>query len=177
MTKTIINLSNIIDSINEHIGKAVSWLTLFMVLIMFAIVLMRYAFNEGSIAIQESVMYMHAVVFMLGAAFTLKRDGHVRVDIFYNKMSERKKSIVNFLGNLFLLFPVCIFILWSSWDYVLEAWRIKESSREAGGLPWTYILKTSILCMAILLILQALADTLRNVLGIINNPNTKTLDN
>jgi len=166
-----------IDSINEYIGKAVSWLTLLMVLIMFAIVLMRYAFNEGSIAIQESVMYMHAMVFMLGAAFTLKRDGHVRVDIFYNKMSERKRSIVNFLGNLFLLLPVCIFIFWSSWDYVLEAWRIKETSREAGGLPWTYILKTSILCMATLLILQAFADTLRNLLGIIKKLPNEALDN
>lgn len=167
MKNIIIGTSNVIDSLNEFIGKAVSWLTLLMVLIMFAIVLMRYAFNEGSIAIQESIMYMHALVFMLGAAFTLKRDGHVRVDIFYNKMSDRKKSIVNLLGNLFLLLPVCIFIFWSSWDYVAEAWRIKETSREAGGLPWTYILKTSILIMAILLILQALADMLRNFLKII----------
>jgi len=176
MKKILISTSNFIDQTNEHIGKAVSWLTLFMVLIMFAIVLMRYAFNEGSIAIQESVMYMHAMVFMLGAAFTLKRNGHVRVDIFYNKMSERKKSLVNFLGNLFLLFPVCIFIFWSSWEYVLEAWRIKEASREAGGLPWTYILKTSILCMATLLILQAFADILRNLMGLFDNPTHKALD-
>jgi TRAP-type mannitol/chloroaromatic compound transport system permease small subunit len=159
-------IANVIDLINEHIGKAVSWLTFFMVLVMFAIVVMRYVLNEGSIALQESVTYMHALVFMLGAAFTLKRDGHVRVDIFYHKMSYRKKSLVNFLGNLFLLLPVCIFIFWSSWEYVTEAWRIKETSREAGGLPWTYILKTTILIMAALLILQAFADILKNLLGL-----------
>jgi len=177
MKRILTNTSNFIDLINEHIGKAVSWLTLFMVIIMFGIVLMRYALNEGSIAIQESVMYMHAIVFMLGAAFTLKRDGHVRVDIFYHKMSTRKRAIVNFLGNLFLLLPVCIFIFWSSWEYVLEAWRIGETSREAGGLPWTYILKSTILFMAILLILQAIADMLRNLLEIMSKTSDKALEN
>ena len=139
-----------------------------MVLVMFSVVILRYIFNEGSIALQESVTYMHAVVFMLGAAYTLKNDGHVRVDIFYSKMSDRNKAIVNFSGNLLLLLPVCIFIVWSSWDYVTESWRLKESSREAGGLPWIYLLKTSILIMAFLLILQALAGMMRNITHIIN---------
>ena len=176
MTK-IINTAHFIDSINEHIGKAISWLTLIMVLVMFGIVVMRYVFNEGSIAVQESVMYMHALVFMLGAAFTLKRDGHVRVDIFYNKMSKRSKSLVNLIGNLLLLLPVCIFIFWSSWDYVTEAWRIKESSREAGGLPWIYLLKTSILIMAALLILQAIANMLRDASNIISKAPEETIEN
>lgn len=113
-------------------------------------------------------MYMHALVFMLGAAYTLKHDKHVRVDIFYNKMSIRKKSLVNLLGNIVLLLPVCIFIFWSSWDYIIEAWRIKETSREAGGLPWTYLLKSSILIMSALLILQAIANMLRNILTLLN---------
>ena len=177
MTKIISNAINFIDSINEHIGKTISWLTLFMVLVMFGIVVMRYVFNEGSIAVQESVMYMHALVFMLGAAFTLKRDGHVRVDIFYNRMSNRGKSLVNLLGNLLLLLPVCIFIFWSSWDYVIEAWRIKESSREAGGLPWIYLLKTSILIMATLLILQAFANMLRDISSIINKTPKEAIEN
>ena len=176
MIKIFTHISNIIDFINEQTGRAISWFTLIMVLVMFSIVVMRYLFNEGSIAAQESVMYMHALVFMLGAAFTLKRDGHVRVDIFYSKMSNRGKSIVNFLGNLFLLIPVCTFIFWSSWDYVMEAWRIKESSREAGGLPWTYLLKISILIMAALLIMQAIADMLRNLLNIFSNPSTETIE-
>ena len=172
MIKLITQIANGIDQINDTIGKAVSWLTLFMVLVTFAIVVMRYVFNEGSIAAQESVMYMHALVFMLGAAFTLKQNGHVRVDIFYNKMSARKKSIVDFLGYLLLLLPVCIFIFWSSWDYVTESWRIKESSREAGGLAWVYILKTSILIMAALLILQAIAEMLRHLMTIFSkSPN------
>ena len=164
MTKLLTLFANTMDFINESIGKTVSWLTLFMVLIMFSIVVMRYLFNEGSIAVQESVMYMHAVVFMLGAAFTLKRDGHVRVDIFYGKMSDKGKASVNFFGNLLFLLPVCIFIFWSSWEYVTESWRIQESSREAGGLAWVYFLKTCILIMPVLLIMQALADMSRNVL-------------
>lgn len=170
MSKLLSRFACSIDYINESIGKTVSWLTLFMVLIMFGIVVMRYVFNEGSIAFQESVMYMHAIVFMLGAAFTLKNDGHVRVDIFYNKMSPRGKATVNFLGNLFFLLPLCIFILWSSWEYVLSSWRIQESSREAGGLAWVYLLKTSILIMAVLLILQALADMSRNILTFTTQP-------
>jgi len=171
MTKSLLFFANSIDHMNDAIGKTVAWLTLFMVLVMFGIVVMRYLFNEGSIAIQESVMYMHALVFMLGAAYTLKHDGHVRVDIFYNKMSLRHKSIVNFLGHTLLLLPVCIFILWSSWEYVTESWRIKETSREAGGLPWTYLLKTSILIMAVLLILQSLAEMSRNLLNIFAKKN------
>lgn len=177
MTKILINTANFIDASNEFIGKSISWFTLIMVLVMFGIVVMRYIFNEGSIAGQESVMYMHALVFMLGAAFTLKRDKHVRVDIFYSKMSKRNKALTNFLGNLLLLLPVCIFILWSSWDYVIEAWRIKESSREAGGLPWIYLLKTSIIMMSALLILQAFANMLRDLLDLITNSPEKVTDN
>jgi len=151
-----------ISQINEWIGKTIAWLTLGMVLVTFIIVVMRYVFNEGSIALQESVIYMHAIVFMLGAAYTLNHDGHVRVDIFYGKMSARKKALTNLFGNIFFLIPVCSFILWSSWEYVLDAWEIKESSREAGGLPWIYLLKTSIIFMGCLLIIQAIANILSN---------------
>jgi len=176
MKDRILTISRSIDWLNESIGKSISWLTLFMVLVMFSIVILRYILNEGSIALQESVSYMHAVVFMLGAAYTLKNDSHVRVDIFYSKMSDRTKAVVNFMGNLLLLLPVCIFIVWSSWDYVMESWRLKESSREAGGLPWIYLLKTSILIMALLLILQAIADMIRNFFNIINPTITTNSD-
>ncbi|HFE36864.1 MAG TPA: TRAP transporter small permease subunit [Gammaproteobacteria bacterium] len=177
MRKLTTHIILVIDLINDKIGKSISWLTLLMVLVTFGIVIMRYVFNEGSIAIQESVMYMHALVFMLGAAYTLKQDGHVRVDIFYNKMSPRKKSVVNFFGYLLLLLPVCVFIFWSSWEYVTDAWRVKESSREAGGLPWVYMLKASILAMAALLILQAVAEMLRNLLTIFGTSSHPPLEN
>ena len=156
-------ISHGISQINEWIGRSIAWLTLFMVLITFLIVVMRYVFNEGSIALQESVIYMHAVVFMLGAAYTMNADGHVRVDIFYSKMSERKKALVNLFGNLVFLIPVCGFILWSSWEYVFDSWELKEGSREAGGLPWVYLLKTTIIAMACLLIIQAIANILSNI--------------
>ena len=157
-----------IDRFNRIIGHSVAWLTLFMVLVTFIIVVLRYVFNIGSIAAQESVLYMHTLVFMLGAAVTMQNNEHVRVDIFYRKMSDRAKAIVNLGGILFLLLPLCGFIAWSSWEYVTEAWRLKESSREAGGLPWVYLLKTTIIIMAVLLILQAISDFIKNLLILFN---------
>ena len=145
-----------------------------MVLVTFFIVVMRYVFNEGSIALQESVVYMHALVFMLGAAYTLQKNEHVRVDIFYRKMSPRIKALINILGILILLLPVCGFIFWSSWEYVLDAWELKEGSREAGGLPWLYLLKSSILIMSALLILQGIAELLKNLLRIIQSDPVET---
>lgn len=158
-----INLvSAIIDRINSTIGKAVSWLVLLMVITTFTIVVMRYLFNTGSILAQESVVYMHAILFMLAAAVTLKNDAHVRVDIFYGKMSDRKRAAVNFLGNLFMLLPVCGFIIWSSWEYVIDAWDVKEGSREAGGLPWLYLLKTIIPIFTIMLVLQGISEIVKS---------------
>ncbi len=168
-------ISRNIDKLNRVIGNSIAWLTVLMVLVTFLIVVMRYAFNEGSIALQESVVYMHALVFMLAAAITMQKDEHVRVDIFYRDMSIRKKAIVNVLGTLLLLLPVCGFIAWSSWDYVLQSWQLKESSREAGGLEWLYVLKTSIILMAVLLILQAISELIKNT-RLIFNPNTPTSD-
>jgi len=158
----MLRFSNAIALINEWIGRAISWLTVVMVLVTFSIVVLRYVFNTGWIAMQESVIYMHALVFMLGAAYTLNKDGHVRVDIFYSKMSANKKAVVDILGNILFLIPVCIFIYWSSWEYVTDSWELKESSREAGGLPWIYLLKITILLMPALLIIQAIANMARD---------------
>lgn len=153
-----------IDKMNEWIGRTVSWLTLAMVLVTFAIVIFRYAFNVGWIAMQESVAYMHTLVFMLGAAYTLKLDGHVRVDIIYQRFSVKGRAWIDLFGTLFLLLPVAGFILWSSWEYVSESWEIRESSRNSGGLPGVYLLKTSILTMAILLILQGISLALSSLM-------------
>lgn len=159
-----------VDGLMEGIGRLVSWLTLGMVLVTFAVVVLRYAFNLGWIAMQESITYLHAAVFMLGAAFTLRHDGHVRVDILYSKLSQRNQALIDLLGVLFLLLPVCLFILWSSWDYVLESWRLREGSRETGGLPGLFLLKTLIPLMAGLLLLQGLASGLRCLLVLGGNP-------
>jgi len=159
-------LINGIEAINEFTGRLVSWLALLMVLTTFAVVILRYLFDTGWIAMQESITYMHALLFLVGAAYTLKHQGHVRVDIFFGKFSERGKAWVDLLGTLFLLIPVCGFILFVSWDYVAVSWSMMESSQEAGGLGGVYLLKSMILVMATLLLLQGVAMVLRSLLVI-----------
>jgi len=158
-----------LENINELVGRLIAWLTLLIVLVTFLVVILRYGFNFGSIALQESTSYFHAFVFMLGAAYTLKHDGHVRVDIFYRKMTKTKKAWVDLLGTLFLLFPVCLFIFIASCDYVFVSWGLLEESGEAGGLAYVYILKTALLIMPLLLMIQGSAIVLRNLITIRDN--------
>lgn len=153
-----------IDAITELLGKMVAWLTLLMVLLTFSIVVLRYGFNLGWIGMQESVLYFHGLVFMLGAAYTLKHEGHVRVDIFYQKYTLKQKALLNLFGSVMLLLPVCIFIFFISLNYVMSSWQIMESSPEAGGLPLVYLNKTLILLLAITLTLQGIAEITRNLL-------------
>lgn len=152
-----------LEKISVWVGQTVSWLCLLLVLLTFAIVVLRYVFGMGWIALQESVIYLYALIFLLGIPYTLKHDGHVRVDIFYSSMSERSKAWVNVLGVIFLLIPVTIFIAWSSWDYVLASWQMHEESGEAGGLPGVYLLKTTILIMTVLLLVQGLSQLFMNL--------------
>ena len=149
----------VVERINRFItatGKLCSWLNLAVVILIFVIVVFRYVFNVGWIWLQEGVTYMHATVFMLGAAWTLSLDGHVRVDIFYRDMDARRKALVNVIGTLVLLLPLCLFCLWISFDYVLVSWQLLEISREAGGMPGVFLFKTLIPLMALLLLLQGL---------------------
>lgn len=138
-----------------------AWLTLAMVLVTFAIVVLRHAFNLGWVAMQETVTWMHGIVFMLGAAYALRHEAHVRVDVFYRGFSERRRACADLFGTVFLLAPLAAFILWSSWDYVADSWSIRERSREAGGLPGLFLLKTVIPLTAILLFIQAVAVVCR----------------
>lgn len=165
--KTINPLATVVkglDAFSEWTGRTVAWLTLLMVLVTFIVVVMRYVFNIGNIPMQESIIYMHSFVFLLAAGYTLKHDGHVRVDIFYRPMTERGKSIINIIGILLLLLPVSIFILWISWDYVAFSWATLEGSQEAGGIEALFILKTSLILMPTLMILQGIAELLRSIL-------------
>jgi len=152
-----------LENINEWGGRLVSWLTLILVLVTFAVVVLRYGFNLGWIAMQESITYMHALIFLVGIPYTLKHDAHVRVDIFYNKMSERNKAWVNLAGILILLIPVLGFIFYTSWDYVTASWQMLEESGEPGGLPFVYLLKSTILLMTLLLLIQAVSYIARNI--------------
>ena len=160
----LLGLAGRIDAVVRLIGEWATWLSLAMVLVTFAVVVLRYAFDIGSIALQESVTYMHSVLFMLGIAYTLGRNGHVRVDILYERLSRRARARVDLIGTLLLLIPVCVLIIWLGWAYVAESWRVQEASRETGGLPAVYLLKTLILIMPILLLAQGLSNALRNLL-------------
>ncbi len=146
-------------------GQALAWLTLAMVVVTFVIVLLRYVFDAGLIWMQESVVWMHAVVFMLGAAYTLERDEHVRVDIFYRGMSVRQRAWVDLLGVLVFLLPLCVFLAMKSWDFIAVSWSLHESSRESGGLPYPMVplLKSVLLLMPITLGLQGIALLLQSV--------------
>jgi TRAP-type mannitol/chloroaromatic compound transport system permease small subunit len=163
-------LADRLDQVAERTGRLIAWLTLATVLTAVSVVILRYLFSSGSIALQEAVSYLHAAVFMLAAAYTLKHDGHVRVDIIYQKLSARGRAWVDLLGTLLLLFPVCLFMLYSSLDYVAAAWAIQEGSREAGGLDGVYLLKTAIPVSAVLLMLQGCALLLRNALVLLGDP-------
>lgn len=151
-------LAEQITAFNRRIGQWVATLTLAMALVYFGVVVMRYLFSLGSIALQESVTYMHAMVFMLAAAWTLSIDGHVRVDIFYSRWSARRKDWADLIGSLLLLLPVAIFLFAVSLSFVTESWRVQETSAQPGGLAYVYLLKTLILVMATQLVLQALAQ-------------------
>lgn len=160
MIRLLLRGAEAVTVCNERIGRAVSWLTLAMVLIYFGVVLLRYLFSSGSIALQESVTYLHAMVFMLAAAWTLTRDAHVRVDIFYARWSARSKDMADLAGSLLLLLPVAVFILLVSLEFVSESWRVRETSAQPGGLPYLYLLKALIPVMAAQLLLQALAQAI-----------------
>lgn len=158
------SLARGIDCFTEWTGKLVAWLTLAMMALTCLVVVMRYFLQSGSIALQESVTYLHALVFLLGAAFTLKRGGHVRVDIFYQHYSPRIKALVDALGGLLFLIPVCLLILLFCWEYVENSWAIREVSKEAKGLPWVYLLKTLLIVMPVTLLLQGIAELIKNLL-------------
>lgn len=143
-------------------GRGAAWLTLAVVVLTFCIVVLRYGFSQGWIALQESVTYLHAAVFMLAAAWTLQDEGHVRVDIFYRRGTPRYRALVDLAGTCLLLIPFCLFLLIIAWDYVAASWRLLEGSREAGGLPLVYLLKTLILLLPALLLLQSLPFVARN---------------
>ena len=152
-----------VDRLSDITGRLISYLTLFMVIVTCLVVTTRYVFNLGSTGLQEAVMYMHAVVFMLGIAFTLKEKAHVRVDVLYQRFSTRTRALVDLVGTLVFLLPVAMFIGVTSLDYVALAWSLKEASGQPGGLPAVFLLKTLIPLMAATLALQGLSEIVKNL--------------
>ncbi|WP_020406734.1 TRAP transporter small permease subunit [Hahella ganghwensis] len=167
MLQSLIGLTRLIDTFTEHTGRLVSWLNIGMVLGTVLVVVLRYVFNNSSIALQEGVIYLHGAIFLLGSAYTLKYNEHVRVDILYQRFSPRGKALVNLLGTLLLLLPTLGYIWVESWPYVQQSWQFKEVSQEAAGLPYVYVLKTLILGLVVVLGLQGIAEVLRSITTLI----------
>lgn len=149
------------ERISHACGRFAGWLAVACVLLVFGLVLVRYGLGLGSIAAQEAVLWLHAGVFLLGLSWTLARDGHVRVDLYRTRWSNRSQAWVDLVGLLALVVPFCLFTVWISAEYVGESWRIGESSREPGGLPALYLLKSLIPLSFGLLAVQALASAVR----------------
>ncbi len=152
-----------INNLNLKIGELFSWLLLCMVLLTCLIVILRYLFNIGFIWMQELVRFFYAAVFMLCAAYTLVENAHVRVDIFYSKMSEKNKNLVNILGSIFFLIPVCFITFFYSFSYVINSWMQLEGSLEERGLHAVFIMKTFIWLFSFMLFAQALSIILSNI--------------
>lgn len=156
-------IAAVLDAFARRTGRAVAWLTLAMVLGTLAVVVLRYGAGVGLIWLQESVTWMHALVFMLGSGYTLAADEHVRVDVFYRGFSPRTRAAVDLAGTLLFLLPFCAFLAWQSGPYVASSWQVAERSREAGGLPMLYLLKAVIPLMALVLVLAGISLALRSL--------------
>jgi len=160
----MIVLSDVFDSINRVTARVIRWLALAMVLVQFAIVVGRYVFGVNSIAVQESVLYMHATLFMLAAGYTLQVDKHVRVDVFYAKVSPEARRAIDIFGHLFLLLPSMLALLYWSWPSVRNSWKILEGPISVGGIEAVFLLKSLIPAFCILVIIQSLSQLARLVL-------------
>ncbi len=156
-------LANAIDRINDRLGRVVAWAGLVMVVTGVAVVLLRYGFDQGSAALQESMLWLNGILILLGAAYALRHDAHVRVDVWHRRLSMHGQAWVNLAGTLLLLWPFCAVLFWFCLDYVIASWKIHEGSQETGGLPGIFLLKTLLLIMPLLLALQGLAMALRSV--------------
>ena len=165
-----------VDGLNERVGRAIAWLTLAMVLITFAVVVLRYVYAIGWVWLQESYVWLHGVVFMVGAGYTLLHNGHVRVDVFYRPGGARYKAIIDLGGSLLLLMPLIVMVAFVSFDYVADSWARLEESREAGGLPGLFLLKSVLLLFCGLLGLQGLSLAARSLLVLRGHPEFVTAD-
>lgn len=155
-----------IDRLNGCIGRWVAWAALALVLIQALVVVLRYVFGLGFIWMQESVLYLHAALFMLGAGYCLWLDGHVRVDVLLERLSPSAKAWINLFTGLALVLPFVVVIGWYSWGYVSNAWAILEGSRETSGLPLTFLLKSLILAFCALLGLQGVSLSIRSAIAL-----------
>ncbi|SFF40416.1 TRAP transporter small permease subunit [Thermoflexibacter ruber] len=153
-----------IDALNERIGRITAWLTTLLVLLFCYDVLMRYVFNATNVAIFELEWHLFAIIFLVGAGYTLKHDRHVRVDVLYAKFPPKKKAYINLLGCLLFLLPFCFIIFKGAIPYIQLSWRIGEGSSDAGGLPYRFVIKSFMFLGFALLSLQAISMAFKSLL-------------
>jgi TRAP-type mannitol/chloroaromatic compound transport system permease small subunit len=165
MTRHLLRLSETIDRLNRSFGRAAAWAILAMALIQAAVIVLRL-FGVGSVWLHESLFYFHVALVLFTAAWTLRHDGHVRVDIFYTNASPRTQALIDLAGSILLLMPFMLAIIWFAWPYMLRSWAILEGSREAGGLPLVFLLKSAILLFAAQMLLQGVSQAIRASLAL-----------
>ena len=158
----------LLDVLSHRLSHIIGWLPLLMALLTVLVVILRYGFGVGAIAAQESVIYLHGALFMLGASCTLQAGGHVRVDVVYQRFSPRARALVDALGHVIFTLPLCALVGFASQDYVVESWVACETYPEPGGIPAVFILKTLLPVMAILLALKALSEIIKAVKTLIS---------
>ena len=159
----LLKFSRAIDRLNQLVGRGVAWVTLLLVLVVFVDVVMRYVFNTSFVFTQEMEWHIFAFIFLVGAGYTLQRDGHVRVDIFYQRLSRRQKAVVNLLGVLFFLIPGCYMVLRTSIPFVVTACTSHECSPDPGGVPYRFIVKSFIPIGFVLLLLQGISMGIKSL--------------
>ncbi|ACI98879.1 TRAP transporter small permease subunit [Rhodospirillum centenum] len=153
-----------VDALNRMLGEALSWLTLGTVLVCFAVVVLRYGFGIGFVWMQELYVWQHALVFMLGAGYTLLHNGHVRVDVFYGRAGGRRRAWIDITGTLVFLLPWLAVLAWESAPFIGQSWTIREASQQTGGLPGYFLLKSAVWAFCLLLGLQGVALIARRAL-------------
>ncbi len=164
MKKILITISQIIDRLNEAVGRGVAWLTTVLVLVIVYDVAARYLFNTSSAGIVELEWHLFAIIFLLGAAYALKHDRHVRVDVFYQNLSPKRQAWVNLTGTILFLIPFCVVAMVASWEFTANSWAIQEGSPDPGGLPARYVVKAAIPIGFVLLLLQAVSLLINSLL-------------
>ena len=164
--KALQTLSRRIDALNEWVGRATAWVTLGLVLVVFVDVVMRYLFKTSFVFTQELEWHLFAFIFLIGAGYTLLHDGHVRVDIIYQRLGAKGQAWVNLIGVMMLLIPGCILVLITSWKFVWNAWTIQEGSPDPGGIPLRFLVKGCIPAGFTLLLLQGISLGIHSLLQI-----------
>lgn len=155
------------NTINEWVGRSVSWLTSFLIVLVCVDVFRRYVLNATTVAIIELEWHIFALIFLLAAGYSLRHDRHVRVDVFYNRFSPRGQAWVNFIGGVLFLMPFCLTLIYTSFNFTVYSYRFQEGSPNPGGLPARYLIKGAIVIGFVLLFLQALALVLSALLVIL----------